>query len=154
MPAKNKPATRVPEPEIKLPAHMTLTPMELAATARLVRVYRTNSWLKYYIEWLLHMDAVSGNDVTVKQAEDALGQVSNFVKFVDHFENMAKTQEIFREYPGLSWLPLQGNDDNWLAEDNARVAGASLSREEQLSGRTPRNQKASCRHETPTDTRT
>src|SRR4051794_33545058 len=86
-------------PRIKLPGHLQLSERELANTARLVRVLRTPTWLGYFIEALLEMDASQTNDVSVKQVKDALSD----------FDNLADWERVLGllndRYPNLRYHP-------------------------------------------------
>src|SRR5450759_4963924 len=95
---KQKPAARSAKPKpnmiaITLPKHIRLSEEETAICARLIRVRRSGSWLRYYIEHLLHIDATSDCDVSPKQAKDALAVMENLPKYLD----------MLKDFPGLDW---------------------------------------------------
>lgn len=81
------PKTKKPDASgLTLPEHMKPSPDEAALCARLIRVRRHKRyWLRYFIERLLHMDAASGEDLTVSQAEDALKVMKSFRELADVF---------------------------------------------------------------------
>ena len=116
---------------VALPETITLSDDERAMVARLIRVLRTRHyWLRYFLEWLLHMDATDGLDVSVEQAEQALTAMKNFEKWIDYLQSATKTNPAFSKYPGLQWVP-------WLAEKDPddelkQLTNVSFSAREQL----------------------
>ena len=109
---------------------MTLSSAERSLVARLVRLHREPKyWLRYYVEWLLHMDATSAGLVSVTEVELALEAMKNFVNWIGYFDEVCKKNPALADYPGLDWIPSDQPEDDC---DIRPVTEASFSRKEQL----------------------